>query len=194
MLITLVIGSVLLAAITNTFINQRKIFTIQEQVAAAQQNVMAGLDLMKRDIMMAGYNPLSAPGVGILAADASSVRFTMDLNDDGVITATDDEDVRYSLYDADGDGDLDLGRDATGTGTGNELVAENIETLAFNYILADDTETTTPTAAERDQIHMIEVSLTARTANPDPQRPINGGYRTRKLAMAIQVRNMVFGP
>ena len=193
-MIALVIGTFLLAAVTNTFISQRKIYTIQEQVAAAQQNVMAGLDLMRREIMMAGYNPMSAAGVGILAASANSVHFTMDVVEDGVITATHEEDVRYSLYDADGDGDLDLGRDATGTGTGNQLVAENIDTLGLRYILADGTETTAPTAAQLDQIRMIEVSITGNTANPDPQHPANGGYRTRKLALAVQARNLVFGP
>lgn len=186
MLIAIAIGSVLIGAVANTFINQRKVYATQEQVALMVQNSSAGLDFMRREIMNAGYDPTETSGAGIVAASLTSLQFTMDLNGDDDIDDA-DEDVTYSLLDADGDSDLDLIRNPGG---GNQLVAENFESLALNYILADETETTAPTAGERSQIRLIEVTLTARTAKPDSQYTANGGYRTHKLTMAIRTRNM----
>ena len=97
------------------------------------------------------------------------------------------EDVTYSLVDFDDDGDMDLVRDA---GEGNQLVAENMENLTFSYTLADGTITTNPTAAELGQIRLIEVTLTARTAKPDPKYPHNEGFRTHTLRQAIWLRNL----
>lgn len=100
-----------------------------------------------------------------------------------MIDVANEENVTYALYDPDSDGDNDLGRT---TNTVTQLVAENIQSLAFTYTLADGTITATP--GTLSEIRLIEVSLTGRTAKPDPQYP--GSYRTRNLTMAIQARNM----
>ena len=185
-LLALTLSSVLLAVMVASFINQRKTYAIQEEVAAMMQNGMAGLDLMKREIMMIGYDPTATAGAGIVAATANSLQFTMDLNGDGDLGDT-EENVTYALYDPDADGDQDLGRTVDGA---TQLVAENIDSMSLTYTLADGTTTTTPTAAELSQIRLVEVSLTSRTARPDPQYPTHGGYRTQLLTMAIHLRNL----
>jgi prepilin-type N-terminal cleavage/methylation domain-containing protein len=186
LLIALAIGMVLLAVVTTTFINQRQVYAVQDEVEGMMQNAMVGLDVMQRDIMFAGYNPTETSGAGIVAATANSLQFTMDLNGDDDL-GDPEENVTYALYDADADGDWDLGRD---TGTGYQLIAENIVSLSLTYRLADGSETSAPTAAQLSQIRLIDVSLTARTAKPDRQYPANGGYRTQTLTMVIHLRNM----
>ena len=151
-----------------------------------QQNARAGMHFMARELTMAGYDPTETSGAAIVTATATTLQVSMDLNGDGD-TADSDEHVTYALYDAEGDGDQDLGRDAGG---GSQLVAENIVTLAFAYTLADETTTATP--ADLSQIRSIDVSLTARTATPDPQHATNSGYRTKTLTTTIQVRNLGF--
>ncbi len=81
-LVVTVISSALMAVVVNIFINQRKTYFVQDQVAVMVQSAMAGLDLMKREIMIAGYDPTTLAGAGILAANASSVRFSMDITYD----------------------------------------------------------------------------------------------------------------
>ena len=184
MLIAMAVSSLLIAVVTSLFITQRRVYTIREQVAEMQQDARAGMDFMVREITMAGYDPTGRAAAGIVTAEAGTIRFTMDLNGDGD-TADPNETVTYALYDADGDGDQDLGRDAGG---GLQLVAENVQTLAFVYRLADGTTTSAP--ADLSQIRSLDVSLTVRTAKSDPQYAANNGYRTRVLTTRIRVRNL----
>lgn len=187
MLIALTIGSLLLASLYNFYLGQKKTHALREQVAEMQQNARAGMELIVREIRMAGYNPTRTPGVGIVAAGANSIRITMDLNGDGDV-ADADEDITYSLYDSGGDGDLDIGRKPAG-GT-NQPVAENIDSLNFVYTLADGSTTTAP--ATPSQVRMIKVTLTARTAKPDLDYPTNGGHRTYTLESVITPRNLAY--
>ena len=55
MLIAMVIAVVIIAGVYRTFAVQQKTFVVQEQVAEAQQNVRAVMDLIARDIRMAGF-------------------------------------------------------------------------------------------------------------------------------------------
>lgn len=143
-----------------------------------------GLDFMVRELTMAGYDPTETAGAGIVVANANTLQMTMDLNGNGT-TADFEENVTYVLFDHGGDGDQDLGRTVAGA---TELIAENISALSFNYTLADGTVTATP--ADPSQIQAIDVTLTGRTAQRDPQYPTNEGYRTLTLTTRILVRNM----
>jgi type IV pilus assembly protein PilW len=59
--------------------SQLKTYMIQKQTAEMQQNIRAGLDIMVREIRMAGYDPLGTADAGILTASANSIEFTMDI-------------------------------------------------------------------------------------------------------------------
>jgi type IV pilus assembly protein PilW len=187
MLIALAMGSLLLASLYNFYMGQKKAYAIREQVSEMQQNARAGMELMVREIRMAGYNPTRAPGVGIIEAGSQAIRMTMDLNGDGDVT-DENEDITYSLYDSGSDGDLDLGRKPAGST--NQPVAENIASLDFVYTLANGSTTTTPVSL--GQIRMLQVSLTARTTKPDPTYPIHGGRRTYTLESVITPRNLAY--
>ncbi len=97
------------------------------------------------------------------------------------------EDVTYLLTDLDADGNQELVRT---TAEGNQIIAEHIESLAFTYQLADGTVTTHPTGGDLDDIRLIEITLVAKTAKPDPAYPNNGGYRIYKLHQAVRIRNL----
>jgi len=58
-LIVLVMMSFLIAAAYRTFIGQQKVYTLQEQVADAQQSVRVAMDRMTREIRMAGFGAFS---------------------------------------------------------------------------------------------------------------------------------------
>jgi len=55
LLITMTIGLIILTALSSTFLMQRKIYDVQEQVAEMVQNARAAMDMMTREIRMAGY-------------------------------------------------------------------------------------------------------------------------------------------
>ena len=77
------------------------------------------------------------------------------------------------------------------TGGGAFAVAENIESLQFEYFDASGNPTVIPA-----DVRMVRVTLTARTDLPDPELMKSGtdGYRRRTIASNIQVRNMGIVP
>lgn len=183
MLVAMAIGSLVMAATVNLFVNQRKAYAIREQVTEMQQNARAGIDFLVRELTMAGYDPVGTAGASIIAASNNSVQFTMDISRNGAIEAN--ENVTYLLYDDGEDDDLDLGRNADGV---TQLIAENIRNLTLQYTLEDGTATAAPD--DPSQIRAVTVSLTAQTKYSDANFPNNEGHRNQTLSASIQVRNM----
>ena len=57
LMIAMAIGLVVLGAMYGIFTMHNKTFGTQEQIAEMQQNARATMDMMTREIRMAGYNP-----------------------------------------------------------------------------------------------------------------------------------------
>ena len=57
LLITMLISGVIMAAIYSAYTAQQRTYLAQQQVAGMQQNIRAGLDIMVRELRMAGYDP-----------------------------------------------------------------------------------------------------------------------------------------
>src|SRR4030067_1000723 len=77
-LISLVIGMVVLAALYAVFTIQNKNFAKQEQIAEMQQIARIAMDSTAREITMAGYDPnqTTPANAGITATSATSLSFT----------------------------------------------------------------------------------------------------------------------
>ncbi|MDD5451649.1 MAG: prepilin-type N-terminal cleavage/methylation domain-containing protein [Desulfovibrionales bacterium] len=181
LLIAIAISGIVLSAVSSLFIMQNKSYSVQEQVAEMQQNARAAMDIMTREIRTAGCDPSGSANASIVTATSGSINFTQDLDGDGNTTGT-DENITYSLYTS--SGIQKIGRD---TGGGNQPVAENIQALTFAYY--DSAGNTTAVLAD---IRQIELTITARTANPDPDYTTNGGYRTCTLTSLITPRNLSY--
>lgn len=180
LLIAIAISGIVLGAVSSLFIMQNKSYSVQEQVAEMQQNARAAMDIMTREIRMAG--PAST---GIVSATANSINFTQDINGDGD-TADANENMTYA-YDT---ADNQITRNT-------QPVAEKIQSLEFKYW--DDTVTDyqdsnmlSRPVANPANIRVIQITITARTANPDPDYTTNGGYRTRILTSLITPRNLAY--
>ena len=178
-LISLVIGMVVLAALYAVFTIQNKNFAKQEQIGEMQQIARTAMDSMAREITMAGYDPnqTTPANAGITAASATSLSFTSDLNGNGD-TADANESVTYAFDGANY-------RITRNTGGGAQPFAENIQGLTFTYY--DAAGAVTATAAD---IRRIQISITARTGKPDPAYLANNGYRTYTLTSFVTPRNL----
>ncbi len=142
MLIALIVG----AAISSVFLTQNRTYLGQQKLAQAQQNLRAALDIMARDIRMAGYDPTASGLFGIsdvsfLAVNGtanpngySSITLSYDWDEDGILDAN--ETITYSVYDSGNDGRLDLAREV-GNG-GRQLLAEDIDGFALAFAFDDD--------------------------------------------------------
>ena len=153
LLIAMVISGILMAGIYTAYQSQQRSYINQEQISALQQNLRVAFHFMEREIRTAGCDPTRRSGAGILTANPTAIRITMDItggetdgldNDgDGSIDEADEakfgdrdtddvnEDVTYSLYTS--NGIRKLGRKSPSTAN-NQPVAENIDAINFVYL------------------------------------------------------------
>jgi len=197
LLVAMGLSAVVMASIGYVYYSQQKSYLVQENLAAAQQNLRAAMYFMERDIRMAGCDPTQnaspTPGIQNIGWDAgenryTSLSFTLDSDGD-----RNPETISYNLADNDGDGDNDLERN-------NNLIAENIDALDFVYLNAGGTPTATIS-----QIRSVQVSIVAKTGRADQgytdTRPYpnqqgttilaaqNDRFRRKQLDATIKLRN-----
>ena len=192
LLIGLFVSAVVMTTILSAYYSQNKSYAVQEQVAAMVQNLRAAMDIMIREIRMAGYDPTGTANAGIVTANTTSITITEDLDGDGSVAG--DENITYALADSDGDGDNDLERN-------NNLIAENIDALDFLYL----DETGNPTAVP-SEIRAVQITMVAKTGRGDRGYvdsvvytnqqgtgilgPINDNSRRKRLTAEVRCRNM----
>ncbi len=178
--IGLAISLILLGVAASMFNVQRKSYIMQEQVTEMQQNVRAAMDMMVREIRMAGYDPTESGSVGIGTNTTALLQILADLDGNGTSTDT-NEDITYRYYNAN---DATYPREIRrNTGGVFQPIAENIDGCNFLYYDGNGIATTTASS-----IRQIQITIIGRTANPDPSfgyiygtltsrvTPINLGY------------------
>jgi type IV pilus assembly protein PilW len=83
LLVGLVISAIIVAGVYRVFVAQTRAYTVQEQVVEVQQNIRGAMELMLRDIRMAGYksnvNPVTLaasifPGDNTLTVKTDAIR------------------------------------------------------------------------------------------------------------------------
>ena len=181
LMVTLAIGMVVMAAVTTTFISQTRFYSAQEQINEMEQNARGAIDIMTREIKMAGYDPTGAGFAKVTTFTSTQLAFQTDYDGSGVLSnvAADNEKIAYA-YDST---NRQINR-TTGSG-GPQTLADNITAATFTYYKADGSTATVAT-----DIRQIKISITARTAKPDPNFSSNGGYRTYQLTATITPVNL----
>ncbi len=165
------------------YIQELKAQDVREQILDMQQQARVVVDLVTREIMMAGYDPrgvnrdtdLTNNFEGI-TYDPEKLSIKADLNGNGSISDANESIV--FVYDA----TTHMLR--RNTGGGNQPFGEDIEAFVVDYLDQGGNPTTNSKA-----IRQVRISVTARTSRPDPQYAKNGGYRTVTLHSRITMRN-----
>ena len=150
LMIAMAISGIVAGGIFTAYQSQQKSYTSQENVAVMQQNLRAGMDIMAREIRMAGCDPKSIGGMGIIDVcprdlnyvidttftGNSAIKISADFNGDGILGGN--ETIAFSIYDSpvsNPNGNPDLARD---NGGGRQLLGENIEALGLAYAFDAD--------------------------------------------------------
>jgi type IV pilus assembly protein PilW len=177
-MVSMTIGLVVLAAVAGTFTVQLRQNSAEEQLAQMQQDVRGALDLMVREIEMAGFKPAGVAVNGIATSTATTLRIKLDLDSTGSTTdgATDDISYTYSS----GVLTRTLNNPAS-----SATLADNLTLFSFSYLDANGAATTTSTAVRR-----ITINITAQTARADPSYPTNGGKRTYQISADVTPPNL----
>ncbi len=186
LMIALAVGLVVLGAMYSIFNVQNKTLTNQEEIVAMQQSVRAGMDMMVREIGMAGYDPSglnadsdSSNNFSGVTVNNSQLQIKADLNGGG-IDATSQENIIYAFDSANH-------RITRNIGAGAQTFVENVQSFTFAYLKGDGT-----TAAASGDVRKISITITGRTAKPDPAYTTNGGYRTYTLTSVVAPRNLAY--
>ncbi len=203
LMIAMLVGMVVLGSLYNLFTVQGKLLGNQGMAVEMQQNARMAMDMMTREMRLAGFNPTatlskcagtlpsslaSTPCVGMLNAADTVVKFNMDVSDEDGATDGPNETITYGLYTstAGGVSVKCLGRKTTNDSS-YQPVVENIDSLTFTYLNSAGSA-----AATIDTIRSIQVTVVAKTAKADPSYPTNMGYRTYTLTSRITPRNLAY--
>ena len=193
LLVVLVICALLIGGIYRLFISQTKAYTVQEQVVEAQQNTRATMELLLRDLRMAGFDNDRTPVPHITNA------VTPGSNSITVMYEQNNEAVQVSYW-RDLSGKL-MRQETVNSLSRTETLLENVEAFGFMYGVDGDLDGAMDDLAGNGvmddwmavgaigprKVVAVRVSLTARPSqvNPDLQNVV-----PRTLVSAVTFRNL----
>jgi type IV pilus assembly protein PilW len=180
-MVSIAIGMVVLAAVTTTFMSQTKFYNAQEQINEMEQNARGAMDIITRELKMAGYRPTGMTLTGV-TYDATQLQIQADVNGDGLLTPVDTEPNEIVIYAFDSTNTQITRKDGSNAA---EVLANNITDFTFSYLDAGGASTSTSA-----NIRQVSISITARTAKPDPNYTSNNGYRTYTVTATITPMNL----
>ncbi len=209
LMIAMALGMIVLGAVYALFTAQSKYLATQEQLAELHQNARVALDIMVREISMAGYNQTTdpatiaavscckgtttasnAPCAGITHAAADTISFVADINGNGSTTAgtaNPNENIVYDRYHSETSpaGVYSLGRTSNNS---KQPVIEYLDLLSFSYHAQDGSP-----PANLGKIRRVKITIVTRTAKEDPNYtdPTYGDhYRRYTLSSFAFPRNL----
>jgi prepilin-type N-terminal cleavage/methylation domain-containing protein len=186
MMLAMTIMLLVMSAIYSTFNSQTRSWMVGQEIASMQQNLRAGMYYLERSIRMAGYDPKNAEAFGFVSnfpapyndrgatTDGDDIAFTVDNDGDKVIDTNSNEQVAYRRNPLSNELEI-LDIDNSGIW---KAVAQNISSVVFTYLDADNAVTTNPS-----DIRTVQITLTARSGRASVTS-------TRSLTSRVRCRNM----
>lgn len=185
MLVGMAISLVVLGAAASFSRAQSRALLAQDAYADSQTITRSVMDLLTRELRMATYDPLgtalptsappSCPGVkqGIISATASSIHFKQDLTGDGLINSS-GEDITYDVL-----GDTIRRQDGASSPV---VLVSGIPAGGFTLRYFDGSNPPVElipsgsppalTAAQRNCVAKVRISVRADVANPTLPEPL----------------------
>lgn len=184
MVVALGLSLVTVSAVYSLYVSELRAQLVREDILEMQQQARVVMDVVSREILMAGYDPrgvnhdvdLSNDFFGI-TYDPGRLMIKADLNGNGFIAEA-HEFITF-VYDPT---TYTLRRN---TGGGNQPFGENIESFLVEYFDEGGNATVDST-----RIRQVKITVTARTEDPDLKYVRNGGYRTVTLQTRLTPRNL----
>lgn len=182
LLVAMGLGLTIMAAVATTFMSQTRVYSAQEYVNEMDQNVRGALDVITREVKMAGYKPNGGTVTGVTYS-TTQLQIEADQDGNGTINNTSNTTLERIIYAYDS-GNQQITR-KLGSGGTAEILADNITSFTFNYYNADGNATTNSA-----NIRQVKVTIAAQTAKSDPSYAQNNGHRTLQLTATITPPNL----
>jgi type IV pilus assembly protein PilW len=188
LLVSLAIMSIALTSIYGLYMSYVRVYTTEGVVTRVQQSVRTGMNMMVRDIRMAGLDPTGADIFGIEEISDTSIRFTADRDMDGeldvpdLIAGANESNLEHIGYEYDGSNLLEMILyHPDKTEEVRDTLMDNVISLNFIYLDDEDAVTNVP-ADVRTVIIQMTVQKPAGRAEPV----------ARALTKRIRCRNLDF--
>jgi len=186
LLVSLAIMSIALSSIYSMYMSFIRTCTKEGVKIRVQQNVRSSLDMMIRDIRLAGLDPDGTGDFGIVAVTSRRIQFTADRDMDGELDdadATDGidaPDMEHMAYEYDGSGILKMVLyKADGNLETDEIMAENVTDLTFTYF-----DSNADTTSNLDEIRTVDIQMTIQKSSGQD------GQVSRTLVKRVKCRNL----
>jgi type IV pilus assembly protein PilW len=179
MLVTIAVAGIITGMVFPYAVSQKNSLKNQVFRTNMQQDVRAALDLMVRETRMAGFDPANTGLTGVVYYH-DTLLVQSDLNGDGD-HADSNEVILYFFKPS----TTSILRTASSS---EQTLIDNVQSLAIAY--KDSTGAAITSAARQADIRQIEITITGKTAKPDPVYKANNGYRTFTLKSLVVPRNL----
>jgi len=188
LLISLAILSLTLGSIYSLYTSFIRMCTKEGVKINVQQNIRSSLDMMVRDIRLAGLDPGGTGDFGIVAVTAQRILFTADRDMDGELDDADGTDgidapdMEFMAYEYDGNSTLKMSLyKANGNLEISDTIVKNVTDLTFAYFNSAD-----ETTSNLDDIRSVGIRMTI-------QKPSGrDGQVSRTLVKRVKCRNLEF--
>jgi type IV pilus assembly protein PilW len=193
LLVGLIISAAVIAAIYRVFVAQTRAYTVQDQVVEVQQGTRSAMEILLRDLRMAGFD---SDDVGskisivnaIVAADHSvTVSYEYDYATQYTITYSLDAATKRLLR------QLTVMKDDGSSNATEGVLLENVEALDFTYGVDTNGDGALDNWVSADGIGMGKVVAVrvVLTGNPDQTNPdVKRWVSPRTLNSTVALRNL----
>jgi type IV pilus assembly protein PilW len=188
LLISLAILSMTLGSIYSLYMSFIRQCTNEGVKINVQQSVRSSLDMMTRDIRMAGLDPEGTGDFGIVAVTSQRIQFTADRDMDGELDdadATDGIDIpdtEHMAFEYDGISTLRMMLyKANGNLELSDEVVENVTDLTFTYFNSAD-----ETTSDLDAIRTVDIRMTIQKSSGRDDQV------SRTLVKRVKCRNLEY--
>lgn len=194
LLVGLVLCAIVIAGIYRLFVVQSKAYTVQDQVVEVQQSIRSAMEVLLRDLRMAGYDSDSLNSNISIANHVLPGDHTVTINyeyDD-----THRHEITYSLVNGNLTRQLTIFPDVGASSSTTETILENVDALDLNYGVDDGDE---GDAMNRWANNVADIQLNEKvvavrivlTAKPDQTNPdVKNWVSPRTLTSAVTIRNL----
>ena len=188
LLISLAIMSMTLGSIYSLYMSFIRTCTKESVKIKLQQNVRSSLDMMIRDIRLAGLDPEGTGEFGIIAATPQRIKFTADRDMDGELDipnaadGIDLPDLEYMEYEFDNSNGIvrmSLYKPDGITKEMSDTLVENVTGLTFSYFTSNDV-----TTSNLDDIRTVGIEMTIKKISA------RDGPVSRTLIKRVICRNL----
>ncbi len=181
LLVALGVAAIILTLIVTIFSRMSTSYTSQNAAADLQQGMRTALDIVTRDIRMAGYDKTESGNFGFKSIQAFHVRFTADFKENGTVDVSDEEIISY-LWSADHRMQRRLYENTSAQDTQTMLGGEDgIDVITFAFRYLDRNNSQTSQAAE---VRAVEIVLTAEIPAG------KAGMLRKSYTTRVECRNM----